>query len=109
MPKLGSLHKSRYWRAADLDEPIALTITQWSEEELGEAKEPTHVLSFQEDPRGLTINRTREHQLLEILGEQIDLDELPGKRIQLVPGKTTFRGKVVGCINLAAADEVPPF
>ncbi len=110
MPRLGALKKSKFWRAADLDERgVTLTIDGWEEVLLGPEKEPKHVLYFKEDSRGLPLNATREQALCEVFGSNVELDDLLGRRIRLVLGKTRYQGKTVDCMEIEAADNEVSF
>ena len=63
MPRVSDVYKSSYLRAADLEEPLTVTIKSASIEELGEDKEEKIVVMFKELDRGLVLNRTNADYL----------------------------------------------
>jgi len=99
--------KSKFWRAADLKgkPPIRLTIADVTEELIGrgQRQETKCFLWFQEDLRGLQLNRTRVAILELAFGP--DSEGWVGKRVRLLFDPTViFGGQAVGGVKL----ETPP-
>jgi hypothetical protein len=112
MPKVSDVYKSSYLRAADVEEPLTVTIKSASIEELGEDKDEKIVVLFEELDRGLVLNRTNA-DYLSMICKSDDTDDWPGTRVGLFVQPVSFKGKLVDSIRVtkpqhleAAADMV---
>lgn len=56
------------------------------------------VVTFEEFPRGMVLNRTNLKRLIAMYGN--DTDDWKGKKITLYPSETDFGGKTVDCIRV---------
>jgi hypothetical protein len=99
MPKVSDVYKSSYLRAADVEEPLTVTIKSASIEELGEDKEEKIVVLFKELDRGLVLNRTNADYLSMICNSD-DTDAWPGHRVGLFVQPVSFKGKLVDSIRV---------
>src|SRR5262245_9100920 len=99
MAKVSDVYKSTYLRAADLEEPITVTIKSASIEELGEDKDEKIVVLFEELDRGLVLNRTNA-DYLSMICKSDDTEDWPGTRVGLFVQPVSFKGKLVDSIRL---------
>ena len=111
MPKVSDVYKSSYLRAADVEEPLTVTIKSASLEELGEDKDEKIVVMFKELDRGLVLNRTNA-DYISMICESDDTEDWPGTRLGLFVQPVSFKGKLVDSIrvtkpqHLKAADDM---
>jgi hypothetical protein len=111
MPKVSDVYKSSYLRAADLEEPLTVTIKSASIEELGEDKDEKIVVLFKELDRGLVLNRTNA-DYLSMICKSDDTDDWADVRVGLFVQPVSFKGKLVDSIrvtkpqHLKAADDM---
>jgi hypothetical protein len=111
MPKVSDVYKSSYLRAADVEEPLTVTIKSASLEELGEDKDEKIVVTFKELDRGLVLNRTNA-DYISMICESDDTEDWPGTRLGLFVQPVSFKGKLVDSIrvtkpqHLKAADDM---
>ena len=111
MPKVSDVYKSSYLRAADVEEPLTVTIKSASLEELGEDKDEKIVVTFKELDRGLVLNRTNA-DYISMISESDDTEDWPGTRLGLFVQPVSFKGKLVDSIrvtkpqHLKAADDM---
>jgi hypothetical protein len=98
-------------RAADVEEPLTVTIKSASIEELGEDKDEKIVVLFEELDRGLVLNRTNA-DYLSMICKSDDTEDWPGTRVGLFVQPVSFKGKLVDSIrvtkpqHLKAADDM---
>jgi hypothetical protein len=98
---------SRYLKVDDLKgRRVALTISACAPESVGQGadKKEKLVIRFKETPKGLVANRVNSDSIAEIVGAE-DEQEWIGHRVILVPSKTDYQGKRVGCIRVEAPGE----
>lgn len=109
MPDYSSFF-SKFFKADDfLDGPRTVTIKRIEIEEVGgkdgKPKERKPTLFFEEDDRGVTLNKDRFETCVELFGTK-DSDKWIGKKIQLVRDPDIKYGnKKVGGIVFAAAKD----
>jgi len=109
MPDLSSFF-NKFFKAEDfLESPRTLTIKTIKVEEVGgndgKPKERKPVLFFDEDDRGVTLNKARFETCVELFGTK-DSDKWIGKKIQLVRDPDVKYGnKKVGGIAIAPAKD----
>jgi len=99
MPKVSDVYKSSYLRAADVEEPITVTIKSASIEELGEDKDEKIVVLFEEFDRGLVLNRTNADNL-SMICKSDDTEDWAGTRVGLFVQPVSFKGKLVDSIRV---------
>jgi hypothetical protein len=100
MARVSSVYKSTYLRAADVEEPITVTIKSAAIEELGEDKEEKIVVYFEEQDRGLVLNRTNA-DYLSMICKSDDTDDWKGTKVGLCVQPVSFKGKLVDSIRVA--------
>ena len=105
---------SKFLTACDIESPVVGTIQKAEFRKLGDQEKV--VLQFMEPDIGpLPLNVTNTRRLEEIVGD-CDLEDLPGKRVELYKDRVPFQGKLVDAVRLrrprpdgTAGDEVPAF
>jgi hypothetical protein len=103
MPLLASAYdQSRYFKAADMQAPKKLRIKNVTPEEIGQDKEKKLVVWFDNDPRGLVLNKTNNRTLRPAFGD--DCAGWKGKIIVLYPTTDEFRGRMVPVLRV----RIPP-
>jgi hypothetical protein len=92
--------RSKYLRAADLEEEARFKIKSVTEEVVGQGvnRENKLVLWFSNDQRGLVLNKTNIRILAPILGD--DTREWAGAIITVYPTTTEMQGKIVPCLRV---------
>ena len=98
--KVGKYVAGRFLKGMDLEQEFTtMTIDHADEETLmGEAK---LVLYFEEEDRGVVLNKINTRRLIEAFGD--DSDDWIGKRITLYTEPVDFNGKVTDAIRLKKA------
>ncbi|HEC61932.1 MAG TPA: hypothetical protein ENI27_06715 [bacterium] len=88
---------SDYLKEADLmGSPKTFTMVSVSVEKVGDDTKP--VVHFQEDARGLVLNKTNANTISDVYGRETD--DWTGKKIELYPHTTEFQGHMVPCIRV---------
>jgi hypothetical protein len=95
---------STFFCAADIEEPLQLTIKSVSNEVLRDGTEK-RTLSFVESDKRLAMNKTNFALCAEATGQDDDENWI-GKKITLVRERVTFRGDRVDAVRIAPA-EIP--
>jgi hypothetical protein len=93
---------SKYLKVDDLKgRKVAATISCCGAEEVGQGPDKTRklVVRFKETSKGLVMNRVNSDTVSELTGTE-DEQEWVGHRIILIPSKTDYQGKRVGCIRI---------
>lgn len=100
MTNINELFPSRLFRAKDLNanEDLTLTIKECVVEEVGDSGEQKPVLRFEEDSRGLVLNRTNAEAIADFLGTE-ETDQWNGKHILLRKEPVTFNGETFPSIR----------
>jgi hypothetical protein len=93
-----------YFKAADVQAPKKLLIKDVTVEEIGvgQDKEKKLVVWFDNDPRGLVLNKTNNRTLRGAFGD--DCAGWKGKIIVLYPTTDEFRGRMVPVLRV----RIPP-
>jgi len=105
MPEIRDVYRGRYLTVQDLGgRPMEMTITSCDLEPVGIAREEKLVLQFREDDRGLPLNVTNAKSIQKILGAS-NTDLWKGKRVELYPAKTDFKGESVDCVRVRPVTE----
>ena len=97
---------SRYLKTADLKgQTVRYTMQRMEVHEFKNDKgemEEKPVVYFKGEKRGLACNKTRTAVIVEAYG---DSDNWPGQLLDLLPGRTKFKGSMVDCIDVAIPAE----
>lgn len=104
MPDM-SAEFNRFFRKEDLTGPLPLTIAGVEKIQVGKGDdaEDKWTVFFEEDQRGVTLNKSRQEQLTEITGSTFS-EKWIGKRVHLVVDPNVkFGGKKVGGLAFEAA------
>lgn len=92
---------SKYLKTTDLQGKRAkVTMAFVQSEKLGDEQKP--VLYFAGKEKGLVLNVTKWNSIADLYGDESD--DWTGKVIVLAPGKTTYQGKRVDCIDIYPPD-----
>jgi hypothetical protein len=106
--KKSDLHPSKYFKAADFEGPLTLTIEMARPEkfENGRDEEEKLVVYFKKTKSGLVIGPIVWGMIADIVGTD-ETEKWPGHRLKLVRETTMFGGKRVPCIRPYAPDDTP--
>ena len=95
--------QSRYFKAADMQAPKKLRIKDVTVEEIGvDKKEKKLVVWFDNDPRGLVLNKTNNRTLRAAFGD--NCAGWKGKIIVAYPTTDGFQGRMVPALRV----RIPP-
>ena len=96
--------QSRFFKAADVQAAKKLRIKDVTEEEIGvgQDKQKKLVVWFDNDPRGLVLNKTNNRTLRAAFGD--DCAGWKGKIIVVYPTTDEFRGRMVPVLRV----RIPP-
>ena len=92
---------SRYFKAADLDGPIVLTVSEAPLEELknqGRAEKKV-VLHFKQTSKVFPLNKVN-WESMERITHRMDSNDWAGCKIEPYPTQTEMRGETVDCIRI---------
>jgi hypothetical protein len=98
---------SKYLKVDNLKgRKIALTVSSCGPEDVGQGadKKTKLVVHFKETTKGLVMNRVNSDSLSELAGSEDEQDWI-GHRVILVPSKTDYQGKRVGCIRIEGPED----
>lgn len=96
--RANDLCPSPHLEAADFPSDTALTIKSFAFKEVGDEKVTKGVIYFDEQKRGMVINRTNLKRIIGHHGN--DTDAWIGKQITLYASETDYGGKTVDCIRV---------
>ena len=96
--KLNDLYPSRFYKAADFDEPTTVTIDDVVLEELGETKEEKPCLTFKDSEKMMALNKTNALVIAAAYGEETNAWK--GQKITLFATRVPFGGKLVDAIRV---------
>lgn len=99
---------SNYLKASDFEKPKLLTIKKFVEEDIG--GEPKPIVYFEEDQKGLVLNKVNGDSIEKISGSW-ETENWKGHRIVLFQSETDYQGKRVPCIRVRAPKpgaQLPP-
>lgn len=103
--KLAEAFPSDYLKCEDLNKRKRnLTIASVTMEKIGKDKENKLVVWFDNEDKGLILNKTNANMIAFLLDTD-DTDDWEGQMITIKPSTTEFGGKTVPCIRVA--DELP--
>ncbi len=98
--KMDKVFPSQWLAAVDTGEHgIDVTVRGLTQEEVGQEREIKPVLWFEEEKKGLILNKTNWQNITKILGSE-DSDDWKGKKIQLFTAAVQFGGKEVDAIRV---------
>ena len=106
MPKISEMSNSNYLKAQDFTtQGRTLTMRTVQEETLGRGKnaDDKWVLYFEEEEKGLVLNKVNMTTIAELYGD--DTDDWEGHQVTLFQTKVEFEGKRVPAIRIL--DEKP--
>lgn len=91
---------SKYLKASDAEDSPVLTISHVKEESIGQGAQADMkwILFFEEEEKGLVLNRTNINTIAGMYGD--DTDDWEGKKITLFATQVDFQGKQVDAIRV---------
>ena len=106
--RFNDLFPSKYLKADDVLTPRVFAIADIFKEEIGEDRKEKPILSFQNEPRVLVLNKTNGNMIKNSYGE--DVNSWIGKRVELHSEPVSFQGRVVNAIRIRipAPPQGPP-
>lgn len=102
--KVNDLYSSVYLKAGDIPETgMIVTIAETRMETLGQGKdaEEKPVLYFEEQQKGMVMNKTNSKAIVKVLGFD-DTDDWVGHKIRLVATEVPFKDDMVEAIRVSA-------
>ena len=101
MPKISEMQPSKYLKATDAEDgDLILTMSDVKEETLGMGKDADKkwVLYFEEQPKGLVLNKTNMNTIAKLYGD--DTDDWEGKKVTLFATEVQFKDEMVEAIRI---------
>lgn len=89
---------SKYLKAADIDGNPVVTIASVVEEEVGKDKEVRPVLYFDDEDKGIILNKTNATNISKLYG--YETDDWVGKKVMLGTTYVDFQGQSVEAIRI---------
>ena len=91
---------SKFLKAADLNDlSVNVTIKGVKMEQVGSDGDIKPVVYFNEQAKGLVLNKTNTTKIIKIAGSS-ETDEWTGSTVQIYPTETEFAGETVECIRV---------
>ncbi len=95
------IYPSKYLKAGDVTEsPVSYTIRDSAIEEVGREKQPRFILYFEDEEKGLVVNKTNLGTIAKALGTK-ETDEWIGKAIKLYSTEVQFGDEMVEAIRVS--------
>lgn len=100
MPRVSDMVPSKYLKASDVEDSPVLTISHVKEEVIGQGAQADKkwILFFEEEEKGLVLNRTNINTIADLYGD--DTDDWEGKKVTLFATQVDFQGKQVDAIRV---------
>jgi hypothetical protein len=99
---------SKFLKASDLnDTALNVTIKSVKMEQVGQDGDIKPVVYFEQQPKGLVLNKTNTRKIVNIAGTA-ETDEWTGTVVQIYPTETEFGGETVECIRVREPKKVKP-
>lgn len=101
MPRVGEMFPSRWLKASDFEDGDAtLTIREVGQERIGQGKDASDkfVLYFEDEDRGLVLNKTNVGTIAKLHGD--DTDDWIGKDVTLFATEVQFQSEMVEAIRV---------
>lgn len=99
--RISKAFPSTYLASHDLDgRDVTMTISEVKEEEVGRKREEKPVIYFEENEKGVVLNKTNAKVLSDLYGD--DTDEWVGECITLFEKEVEFAGDMVTAIRMKA-------
>lgn len=101
MPRLNDMYPSRYLKAADFEDgDRVLTIKGVDSERIGQGAdaETKWILYFEEEDKGLVLNKTNSGTIAKLYGD--DTDDWEGKKVTLFATEVQFKQEMVEAIRI---------
>lgn len=108
MPKVSDMQPSKYLKASDADDgDLIVTIRDIKEETVGMGKdqESKWVLYFEEQSKGLILNKTNMNTIAKLYGD--DTDDWEGKKITLFSTEVQFKDEMVPALRIRSKPPKP--
>jgi hypothetical protein len=103
--KLNDIYPSAWLKASDLgDTPLVLTIDRIEMAEMQDGNRKP-ALYFQEEDKGLILNKTNANAIAAVYGD--DTDDWLQQKIQLISVPTDFQGRTVDAIRVRVRQAKP--
>lgn len=97
--KISKAFPSNYLASHDLEgRDVTMTISEVKEEEVGRKREEKLVIYFEENDKGVVLNKTNAKVLSDLYGDETD--EWIGERITLFEKEVEFAGDMVTAIRM---------
>ena len=100
---INTLFPSDYLKAADIVQPRVMTIRAIKLEEIGQDRTHKPVLFFNEETRGLVMNKTNGAMIAHTYSNETD--SWLGKQVELHVEPVQFQGRVVDAIRVRVPDQ----
>lgn len=108
--KISQAFAGSYLKAADVMQPITLTVQSVTMEQIGEERSSKPVVRFYGESRGLVLNKVNGLEISQWYGD--DTSGWIGQPVELFASSTFFGGKSVPCVRVrrptAAPLQAPP-
>jgi hypothetical protein len=101
MPKTSQMFPSKWLKASDFEDGDAvMTIREVTQETIGQGKDAAEkfVLYFEEEERGLVLNKTNVGTIAKLHGD--DTDDWIGKQVTLFATEVQFQSEMVEAIRV---------
>ena len=99
--KVSDAYPSKYLKADDLNgQSTIVTIAKVEIEQLGQDNERKPVAYFEEQEKGLVLNKTNAEMIVHFTGQD-DMDAWAGSKIGLYTTPVKFQGRLVDSIEVA--------
>lgn len=101
MPKISDMQPSKYLKASDAEDgDLILTMSTVKEETLGMGREAEMkwVLYFEEQPKGLVLNKTNMNTIAKLYGN--DTDDWEGKKVAIFATEVQFQSEMVEALRI---------
>lgn len=101
MPNVNEMYPSKWLKACDCEDgDLVMTIRLVKEETIGQGNQADEkwVCFFEEDERGLVLNKTNTNTIAKLYGN--DTDDWIGKAVTLFSTEVQFQGDMVEAIRV---------
>jgi hypothetical protein len=101
MPSVNDMYPSKWLKASDCEDgDMVLTISGIVQERIGQGSQADDkwVLNFEEEEKGLVLNKTNTNTIAKLYGN--DTDDWIGKQVTLFATEVQFQGDMVEAIRV---------
>jgi len=101
---INSAFPSKYLKASDAEEDLQLTVKSVKLELIGQGQqaEQKPVLYFEEEPKGMVLNKTNAKMLAKI-AKSDDTDEWKGVKVRIIATEVEYQGDLVMSLRIREA------